>query len=363
MWVTIFCRVCLMVNGWLLFSFSHAQGLQFYINSRLVSPEHWRSARIDYLTPQEKTLQITLLNSRPRKRYEWQMSGRDSVWRSFSERADLAFDNLAGETITFLVREPGKPPLIRRTIVVEKALWQNWWLAPLLFTYGLLVMGILMYLFYRYRIRQILRLQQIRDSIARDLHDDMGSYLGSISLLSQTARQLARTDPARTQSVLEKIGDLSRLVMESMGDIVWSVNPGKDSMTELVARMRDVAADLFQNQPVELIFEESPTVAKVNLPLQHRRDFYLIYKEAITNAAKYAGARQLKVRLEGGSGLLSLTIQDDGIGFNPADPERKNASGGNGLHNMKNRAAKIRGHLLIDSRPEKGTVVRLEVPV
>ncbi|WP_232325987.1 sensor histidine kinase [Spirosoma montaniterrae] len=251
----------------------------------------------------------------------------------------------------------------RLKIVVESPLWLRWWFLPMMFLYGLVFVSACLYLLYRYRIRQFLRLQHTRDRIARDLHDDMGSYLSSISILSQTAQRSALKDPAKTQATLERIGQTARQVMDSMGDIVWSINPTHDSMTNVAARMTDVAASLFTDQPVDWHVVVDDDVKRLSLSAEHRRDFFLIYKEAITNVARYAEAHQVTVRLQRQTGDLVLTVQDDGRGFNTEQPVKRNSTGGNGLRNMQNRAVLLGGTLTVESVERKGTLIRLQFPI
>ncbi|MBD2755358.1 sensor histidine kinase [Spirosoma sp. BT704] len=253
-------------------------------------------------------------------------------------------------------------------IIVESPLWLRWWFLPMMFLYGLLFVSAFLYLFYRYRLRQFMRLQRVRDRIARDLHDDMGSYLSSISIMSQTARRSAMKDPAKTQATLERIGQTARQVMDSMGDIVWSINPTHDSMEQVVARMTDVASSLFawsadQAVHVALDMDVAAEVRQLSLSAENRRDFFLIYKEAVTNVAKYAKASHVRVSLRREGANLVLVVQDDGQGFNTQSPVRQNPSGGNGLRNMQTRAALLNGTLTVESTIGQGANVTLRFPV
>ncbi|WP_080055254.1 sensor histidine kinase [Spirosoma aerolatum] len=256
----------------------------------------------------------------------------------------------------------------RLKIIVESPLWLRWWFLPMMFVYGMIFVGAGLYLLYRYRIRQFLRLQQTRDRIARDLHDDMGSYLSSISILSQSAQRSVTKDPAKAQATLDRIGQTARQVMDSMGDIVWSINPNHDSMTQVIARMTDVASALFatgndNSEQVSWQVDISDEVRQIRLSAENRRDFFLIYKEAITNAAKYAQASRVSVRLRCEGSFLCLEVNDNGRGFDPQHPVLLNPSGGNGLRNMQNRAALLNGTLAIRSEPGQGTILTIRFPV
>lgn len=321
-----------------------------------------------HLPAREHGLRIDLTCPKGTEAIWFQLQGRDTVWFSVDSHSTFYYDNLSGGQYRIRLRRRDGKPLLWRAIQIDNALWQEWWFAPMLFAYGLVVMGIAMYLFYRYRLRQLVRLQHVRDRIARDLHDDMGSYLSSISILSQTAHRSALRDPVKTQDTLDRIGQTARQVMESMGDIVWSINPSHDSMEQVVARMTDVAGGLFSDtdpseQAVTLHIDVAPEVRQLSLSAECRRDFFLIYKEAVTNVARYAQASRVRIALQRVAGLLELTVQDNGRGFCVDRPERQNPAGGNGLRNMHTRAALLNGTLTVESALGIGTTLVLRMPV
>ncbi|TAE23715.1 MAG: sensor histidine kinase [Cytophagales bacterium] len=274
----------------------------------------------------------------------------------------IVLPNLPNGELLFEVRDARQPTEkpARLKIIVEAPLWLRWWFLPMMFLYGLVFVSALLYLFYRYRIRQFLRLQQTRDRIARDLHDDMGSYLSSISILSRSAALNTTRDPDRAQQSIERIGQTARQVMGAMSDIVWSINPDHDSMEKVVARMRDVANELFADTGTTVSLDADPTVLSLSLPLEKRHDFFLIFKEALTNTARYAEATQVRVRLQREGATLLLIIQDNGRGFDVARP-KASSGGGNGLKNMHKRAENIGGTLQINSVAGQGTTVTLVV--
>ena len=143
----------------------------------------------------------------------------------------------------------------------------------------------------RLRQRQRLRLEAVRDAIARDLHDDIGSTLGSINIYSATVkRRLAKNDVAGAQEVMDRIGGSSREMIDRMHDIVWSVDSDKDAFSDLSQRMRTLAADLPGTGPLAVTVEEDPHLHGVKLDMAQRKGLYLIYKEALNNTVKHADA-------------------------------------------------------------------------
>jgi signal transduction histidine kinase len=216
-----------------------------------------------------------------------------------------------------------------------------------------------LYLFYRYRINQILQIQRVRNRIARDLHDDIGATLGSISMYSQVAINRLGQGKENAAEVMEKIGVSSRQMIEKMGDIVWSVNPENDSLVNIIARMRSFAAGTLTEQDIQLSFNDQHFQKDIRLTMQQRQNLYLIFKEAIHNIIKYASCKSVTIHIEYTSGFIQLTIRDDGNGF---DPAVTNAFNGNGLKNMKTRTGEINGLFSLESSPGHGTMITVRFP-
>ncbi|HVS96378.1 MAG TPA: tetratricopeptide repeat protein [Puia sp.] len=227
--------------------------------------------------------------------------------------------------------------------------------AALLF-FLLLLIGFLVFNRYRivHRARRIIELEKMRNHIARDLHDDIGSTLSSINILSKVALQ-SRDDSA---SSLRKIMDRSSAIMEKMDDIVWTINPRNDTMEQLVCRMKEFAGEMLEPLNIVYSFEEQGDLPSLRLDIRHRKDLYLLFKEAVNNAAKYSQCRHLHILLRRAKDSLQMEIADDGKGF--AEDGLRN---GNGLKNMRDRAASMPATIRIDSAIGQGTRIDLDVPV
>lgn len=275
------------------------------------------------------------------------------------EQHVLNLTNLLGGEYTMQVKNLKTGNKGELKFYIKPIFWENWWFAPLIMLLIILLICIIMYLFFQYRLRQQLRTQIVRDTIARDLHDDIGSYLSSISILSQNVDNLILNNPEKARQSLTKIGETARQVMDTMGDIVWSINPTHDSMEQIVNRMKDFANELFFNQDIEINFQASESLKKVNLTLERRRDFFLIYKESMTNIYKYAKANLVNVSLQYIDNQVFLKVEDNGKGFEMEQLPKNRASGGNGFKNMKVRAEKLNGKLEISSKKNEGTSIVL----
>jgi two-component system, NarL family, sensor histidine kinase UhpB len=216
---------------------------------------------------------------------------------------------------------------------------------------GLALMLILSFFVYNnFRTANKLKLQNIRNRIASDLHDDVGSTLNSISVYSEVAKQKS---PAIIDE-LEQIGDASRKIIEVMGDIVWTINPKNDNFENIIQRMSSLAYNLLKAKNIEHTFRADESLNETKLSLESRRDFYLIFKEALNNLVKYSNATCASITLTNENGLIKLAIRDNGIGFDVAQTSK-----GNGLLNMKSRAEEMKAQFKIESEKGSGTYVEL----
>jgi signal transduction histidine kinase len=220
-----------------------------------------------------------------------------------------------------------------------------------------LALGGLLYFIHRLRINRILAVENLRNRVARDLHDDMGSTLSTINILSTMAKSKLNTDNVRASEYLGKISDNSQRMMEAMDDIVWSIKPMNDSMQKITARMREIATSVLEAKDIDLQFRSDDSTEEVKMDMEARRDFFLLFKEAINNIAKYAKADKASVHLTVHHKRLLMIIKDNGIGF---DIDKAD---GNGLGNMYKRAASLKGRLQIQSKPGEGTQITLNIPV
>lgn len=202
----------------------------------------------------------------------------------------------------------------------------------------------------RKRIEELNRTMELRQRLSADMHDDIGSTLSSISIYAHSLLMQAQGNTQR--GTLEKIQQNAQGVQERLGDIIWSINPRMDSMEQIIARMRAFGADMTEHAGVGFSFEVEGGMAGLNLAMETRRNLYLIYKEAVNNAVKYSGCTTLKASIRKENEGFVMEIADDGIGF---DTTKRHA--GNGLLNMRRRAAEIKGALDINAAKEVGTRV------
>lgn len=222
---------------------------------------------------------------------------------------------------------------------------------------SVLIIGLL--LVNRYQVisesKRRAEIETVRNAIARDLHDDIGSTLSSINILSQLAVREGDNVAAKH---FNKIAEQSGRMMESMSDIVWSISPGNDSLDHVVSKMKEFAAEILEPKNITYRFTGEESLKNTTLSLDKRKNLFLIFKEAVNNAAKYSGATDLDISFTRQGNTLSLSVSDNGGGFEPGT-----VKSGNGLKNMKERARALSARFDFVTRVKEGTRVALELPL
>jgi signal transduction histidine kinase len=201
-----------------------------------------------------------------------------------------------------------------------------------------------------------MEIEKVRNQIARDLHDDMGSTLSSINLISQVALQ--ENGVNQQTRYFQRIGEQSAKMMESMGDMVWSINPDNDTFQKTLAKMKEFSAEILEPKNISYQFQVDEGLNTVVLEVAKRKNLFLVFKEAINNAAKYSEGSFITISICQSADELILTIRDNGKGFDLSIP-----SSGNGLRNMRERANEINAQIKMDSSVGEGTLLVLNVPL
>lgn len=291
-------------------------------------------------------------------RYQFKLEGANTDWSAPSDLRVVNYPGLTPGSYRFLVRAINSEGVVSPVPAAVgwrllPPLWRRWWFLTII---GLIFFAVVLQA-YRYRVRHLLELERVRTRIATDLHDDIGSSLTQIAIMSEVVRK--QSEDSTAAGPLEHIADLSRELVDSMSDIVWAINPKRDQLGDLTQRMRRFAGVVLEAADVELDFRASPEWADTALTADLRREVFLIFKESVNNIVRHAKCRHVKVAVDLSRGQLRVGLHDDGRGFH----KEENEGQGHGLSSMRARAGRLGGTLEIASVPDQGTTVTLSVPL
>lgn len=210
--------------------------------------------------------------------------------------------------------------------------------------------------FKKYKALQ--QMKSTRIAIARDLHDEIGATLSSISFYSEACKiNIVNKNNENSIQLIDKIGATSRNTINSMNDIVWMINPKNDILNRLFERIDNFGKELFVSRGISFYFYSDPQLNNLLLPIEHRKNLYLIIKEALNNSAKYASCSQIELLIQSIGNQIKVIVKDNGIGF-----DSSSSNEGNGLLNMRVRAAEMGSKLLVETTVGKGTVLSFSLP-
>lgn len=285
------------------------------------------------------------------------LGGSDTSWSKPAGDQAVSFASLQPGEYRFEVRTlgwngvPGETAFFDFSISIP--FWQSRWFYFIL----VILVAAGLYALYRLRIRQLLRIQQVRNSIASDLHDEIGSTLTSIGILSElSGKNLEKKEGVAPflQRINEEVGNAT----QSLDDIIWSVNTRADNFPEMQARMRRYAEELFVNSNISYQLHFDETGFRKELDMGQRRDCYMIYKELLNNIHKHASARNVHIEMKVQRNIIHMLFMDDGKGF-----DHSSQSPRNGLKNLQARISRWKGELRIRSGPGQGSRFEIEIPV
>ena len=219
------------------------------------------------------------------------------------------------------------------------------------------------------REERLAELERVRRRIATDLHDDIGSSLTQITILSEVAHQNVDRKDKKSLDALTRVISVSNELVEAMSDIVWAINPRKDHLSDLLQRMRRFASDIFTARGIAFRFQAPATDGNIELGANLRREIFLVFKESVNNVVKHSGCSRADIEFQIDGDWLMLKVNDDGKGFDTALAAEAGTDraaswrGGNGIISMRKRATEMGGDFNIVSGNGKGTTSTLRVPI
>ncbi len=316
--------------------------------------EHLKLDYADYTV----AFEFAALNfTNPQKnRYTYRLEGFDERWIEAGTRRRVQYTNLPPGGYILRVRGSNNDGRWNMegaslAISVAPALWQTWWFRLLV---AAALVGALAAA-YRYRVGHLLAVQRLRLRIASDLHDDVGSKLSSLALMSEAVRDRAALGEEDRRE-LSRIGRVARQLTSDLREIVWFVDPEHDGDGALQWKMKNAAAALLREVDYRFRCPSARLLGSQDTAV--RRNVFLIYKEALHNVVRHAQAETVEIDIRQHDGRFEFSIADDGVGFD-ADA----AYAGHGLKNMRLRAQRIGAGLDIESRQGGGACVSLTVPL
>jgi len=266
-------------------------------------------------------------------------------------------DNLAALQTKFKVDEKDKEIQLlgKDKQLQHQKLQQQWLLIIAAAAVALLVLLGALFLLNRNKLKQRMKELELRNQIAADLHDEVGSSLSSIHMLSQMATK--QGDDVKHKDILQRMSSNAKETMDKMGDIVWMIKPGETEAGSLKQRMERFAFEICGAKSIQLTLELAE-LDKVKFTMEQRKNIWLIFKEAINNSVKYSDTGKIEIQADVQSKELQLTLKDHGKGFDNSMVKK-----GNGHNNMQHRAKDLHGSVQVISVVGEGTSVKLTVPV
>jgi len=291
-----------------------------------------------------------MLSAPKRVIYKYRMKGLSDTW-TLTPLNSVQFTNLDPGEYQFEVMAENewgvwsKP--VNYAFVIQPPLWQRWWFI----LFGIILAGGLITLLIIRHVKSLLNVERLRLKIAAELHDNIGSSLTEISIMSEVVKSKLCGQNEEASKYLELISSECRTLISGMKDIVWMVNPRKDTLKDLIIRLNDCFSEIFNQKGISFRAENIELLHKISLPMDYRHNLYLILKEGINNSLKYSQCDELSLKAKIRGNHLEVILKDNGVGIiSPSD--------GCGLFNMKDRAKKIGGDLHIESSEYQGTEIR-----
>ena len=290
--------------------------------------------------------------------FEYKLEGVDKNWVNSGSRNFASYTDINHGHYKFMVRGSNSSGVFNPVkavlgITIAPPFWKTWWFR----TTAVIVLVLMLYSIHRYRLNKLLEVERTRNRIAKDLHDDVSATLTGIVYFSDAiSKELGEQKTPLVQKLISLIHESASDVQESMSDIIWAINPDNDDWSKILPRFRRYASDLCESKSIKYFINigELPQKFK-KLPMERRRNLWLIYKEIITNAVKHSGCSLIEINIEFNENEFLLSISDNGSGF-----DKNLKSEGNGLKNIYSRIESLNGKIELQTIPGSGTKWKLK---
>lgn len=278
------------------------------------------------------------------------LGSKDTSWSQPVKTNEIFYGNLNPGKFRFEVATFGwngeRSVPVSYAFEILNPFWKQTWFIIL----SILLIGMAVFALYRFRISQMQQVQTVRDRIAADLHDEIGSSLTHINILSEIGKQ-HHVEGNGASNIFERIGTEVQTSAEALDDIIWSVKTQRDAIGDIIARMRQYATEIFEPAGIEFQLHEHVEGIQ-SLEMEFKRDFYLVYKEILRNILRHAEATNIDIHINVDRSRVYMQITDNGKGFDINAPTDRS-----GLSNIHARVKKWTGRVLWDSTHGEGTQV------
>ncbi len=304
--------------------------------------------------------------------YQYRLLDNDKEWNTLKNRNSVTYASLRpGNYIFQVIAINGKnikskiPAEI--SFVIEAPFYMQWWFIVLV----LLLIISSAVLYSRIRFKRLIEIEKIRTRIAADLHDEIGSGLTRIAILSENALREESSkkileerndtnngnEKYSRHGSIERVGKISRDLVDSMIDVIWSIDPKYDSLQDFIFNFKNFANEVCEAKNIKLSIE-TKDIENVKVNSQIKRSLQLVSKEALNNALKYSGCTEINYSLVVKNKEINLLIDDNGSGF-----DLEKAKYGRGIFNIDKHAKELSGSFKCESVPGNGTKIMINFPL
>jgi ligand-binding sensor domain-containing protein len=308
------------------------------------------------------TIEFTAFDfSAPEKnQFEYKLEGVDKDWIKSEGRSFASYTDITNGNYKFRLRgsnSSGKfnPEEVTLSIIIAPPYWKTWWFRSLAF----LLFMMLLYSLHKYRLNRLLEVERTRIRIARDLHDEVSASITGIVYFADAMKtEIKEKEIPVLNKLINLVSESAVQIQESMSDIIWSINPDNDNWSVVLPKLRRYASDLCDSKQINYRIDIPENFIGRSLKMEQRRDLWLVFKEIVTNAVKHSSCTNIEIKLFSDLENLNLTINDNGIGFDPSIQ-----SYSNGLKNIKSRINTLNGISELNTSFGNGTKWEIKIPL
>lgn len=348
-------------------------GLEIFIDEFLVSNQKQALEKQGnyHFSPIQNTIQLTFstVNSLEKARieYNYLLQGASERWVSLGTNPSVNFPSLPSGVYTFRLR--AKIPGMKNWVYLKEPLhfeiathwYRTWWFKTFLFIAAAMLIFLITRMYFLGKIekqRAVLEKQRAvqneRDRIAYDMHDDLGSGLTKISYLSkEVLRKMG------DQAELNRINATSLELVKNMSELIWAMKVENDSLLDLLSYLRHYAMEYFESNRIAIQIEIDELEEDEQISGEIRRQVFLVFKEALHNIVKHAQTGKVFIQIQMDKGRMRISVRDFGKGFQSDGVEKPGS--GNGMKTMQERIRKLNGTMQILHRGD-GVELIFEFP-